>query len=615
MAIRKAGVVHASILQSLPPQPLALEAISQIVKTTIESSQERLKSSEWENAIRADLFQFVMAKRTCRSSDDSKAYLGELYNRLDVTLACQEEGLLDSSTPLGLIEDLFEMHRVDQCQDIFDWVESRSPILLKGLQPSKGKALVLLRALNALARRVSKTGTSAQFNGRILNYLSGVFPIGERSALNLQGDYGPKWDWEPLPIPQKLQSPAQRSSDESKSDRMEDVKPTTSTSTDHTTAPKSESSPAAILDTKIPLPPSSDPTSSLSPEEQKIEFYNTFWSLQYPFSFPQIFHKTKCLPDDLKRNVDKVLAALGEATKRDRQSSGNKSLVAVSAGVKRKREDEGEPFGESGTTSSTTDYFFAKFLTRPDLLDLQIADLHFRRQILVQLAIFFYHLNSYLPEEKEKSSSVKRALNMNMSMDFTLDESDAKWVKDAMIKVTEELRASTGQVIHKTFQDTVINLMEREKTWVRWKNENCTTFAKSPISHEEAESARLKRQKFVEPVPDLVHVAGTEDLTEVWEGGYQSSDDLDPYVKHKAFDRYVRDLNQLDKRIEMKQKQLDMFAQRNAASKLAEPKEEPPPASAPVVISGTSNKPIVNGPIHGLPPKPGTFPHPSTPNS
>ncbi len=55
-------------------------------------------------------------------------------------------------------------------------------------------------------------------------------------------------------------------------------------------------------------------------------------------------------------------------------------------------------------------------------------------------------------------------------MDFTLDEADARWVKEAMTKVTEELRASTGQVIHKTFQDTVINLMERERTWVGGPN-------------------------------------------------------------------------------------------------------------------------------------------------
>lgn len=60
--------------------------------------------------------------------------------------------------------------------------------------PQKGKALILLRTLNDLLRRLSKMGTTTIFCGRILTFLSGVFPLGERSGVNLRGEYGPTWE-------------------------------------------------------------------------------------------------------------------------------------------------------------------------------------------------------------------------------------------------------------------------------------------------------------------------------------------------------------------------------------------------------------------------------------
>lgn len=60
--------------------------------------------------------------------------------------------------------------------------------------PQKGKALILLRTLNDLLRRLYKMGSTTIFCGRILTFLSGVFPLGERSGVNLRGEYGPTWE-------------------------------------------------------------------------------------------------------------------------------------------------------------------------------------------------------------------------------------------------------------------------------------------------------------------------------------------------------------------------------------------------------------------------------------
>jgi THO complex subunit 1 transcription elongation factor len=86
------------------------------------------------------------------------------------------------------------MQTISSCSHIFSWIEERADRLTDGLVPQKGKALILLRTLNDLLRRLSKMGSTTIFCGRILTFLSGVFPLGERSGVNLRGEYGPTWE-------------------------------------------------------------------------------------------------------------------------------------------------------------------------------------------------------------------------------------------------------------------------------------------------------------------------------------------------------------------------------------------------------------------------------------
>lgn len=94
--------------------------------------------------------------------------------------------------PFSALQDLLETQTIISCSHIFSWIESRASRLTVGLQ--KGKALILLRTLNDLLRRLSKMGSNTIFCGRILTFLSGVFPLGERSGVNLRGEYGPTWE-------------------------------------------------------------------------------------------------------------------------------------------------------------------------------------------------------------------------------------------------------------------------------------------------------------------------------------------------------------------------------------------------------------------------------------
>jgi hypothetical protein len=88
--------------------------------------------------------------------------------------------------------------------------------------------------------------------------------------------------------------------------------------------------------------------------------------LQLPFSKPPLF----ALPvtfSDFKEAVNKVLPVIREATTKERAMMGSRSTGIVGS-LKRKREPE--------TTEETagSEYFFAKFLTSPDLLDLEVMN-------------------------------------------------------------------------------------------------------------------------------------------------------------------------------------------------------------------------------------------------
>ena len=93
-----------------------------------------------------------------------------------------------------MLQDLLETQTISSCSQVFTWIEDRAGRLTKGMVPQKGKALFLLRTLNDLLRRLSKMGDTTKFCGRILTFLSGVFPLGERSGVNLRGEYGPTWE-------------------------------------------------------------------------------------------------------------------------------------------------------------------------------------------------------------------------------------------------------------------------------------------------------------------------------------------------------------------------------------------------------------------------------------
>jgi hypothetical protein len=272
----------------------------------------------------------------------------------------------------NLLQDLLETQTISSCSHIFSWVESRTERLTEGMVPSKGKALILLRTLNDLLRRLSKMGSTTMFCGRISTFLSGVFPLGERSGVNLRGEYGPLWDGvveTPLPKPEDVVMDAEESA------KVE----TTATETTEE-ADKMNVDESATLEKKEN---STEGTSSALYPFMAImlkllsDAYATFWSLQYPFSRPSLLAGPGKF-DEFKENVAKVLPVIKEATVKERAMMGSKGTTG-SGSSKRKRESE------TPTESQVTDYFFTKFLTSPELLELEASEIQHIARLLANI--------------------------------------------------------------------------------------------------------------------------------------------------------------------------------------------------------------------------------------
>ncbi|KAI0801474.1 UDP-glucose 4-epimerase [Fomes fomentarius] len=598
-----------SFLATLPARPLERQTLDTLAERTLSQTQATANPESWKNrweyVLRKEIFDLAATEGKALR-DPKTHYYEQLSDMLDIILTFTEHDACEQVFPFTVLQDLLETQTISSCSHIFSWIEARAARLTEGLVPQKGKALVLLRTLNDLLRRLSNTGATTMFCGRILTFLSRVFPLGERSGVNLRGEYGPMWD-----------RPGAPGAEESSVAGKDGI--------------KVEGGEKDTMD--VDVPQEEEAIRAVEKQrKEKEDFYHTFWSLQLPFSRPPLFAEPHTFPF-FRDAVNKVLPVIKEATAKDRALMGSKSNHANSAAsgpLKRKR-DPG-----ALESSAKSEYYFAKYLTSPELLDLEIADTHFRRQFLFQLLILLHHLLTFTKAAKTTWSTPR---NRSLQMDFTLEATDATWVQETITRATEELRQTAPS--GRAFAETVQVILEREKNWVKWKNELCTPFDREPwteeievdggkrkVGLEEAtEPARRKMRMDPEPWP---HRFGSAPLTEIWEMGYRDLTDLEHPFQPGDVKDFVKKIKQEDARSNMRKQQLTKQAERIAqarakAAALKEAAAAPGLSAAPdTAVASTSvssaapsdsvappKAPGTPNPLHpSLPAKPGTTPVP-----
>lgn len=263
--------------------------------------------------------------------------------------ACRID-IATSTIPVVLLGDVFDAVTLDQCERIFSYVEKNVSVWKENWIFSSCKNN-LLRMCNDLLKRFSRAQNTV-FCGRILLFLATFFPFSERSGLNIISEFN-------LENLTEFENDAQDISDELNSEN----------------------------------------------KQVKIDYnlYCKFWALQDFFRNPnqcynmlewRTFAGVKCFvficlnPLEFLKNVfaffqhvTSVLSAFA-SFKLEEPTSASATVRNIENMSIEEEEAEAEQ------------HFFAKFLTNPKLLALQLSDSNFRRSVLVQCLILFQYLTT-----------------------------------------------------------------------------------------------------------------------------------------------------------------------------------------------------------------------------
>ncbi|CAI5779668.1 THO complex subunit 1 [Podarcis lilfordi] len=309
-----------------------LSAFSQI------PGSENEKKFTLDQAFRVALEEEIINQASCEN----------VLAIISLVISGVTEGICTASTPFVLLGDVLDCLPLDQCDKIFTFVEKNVTTWKSNTFYSAGKNY-LLRMCNDLLRRLSKSQNTV-FCGRIQLFLARLFPLSEKSGLNLQSQFN-----------------------------LENITVYNTSEQDSTLGQKHVEEREEGMDVEEgEMGDDEAPTSCSIPIDYNL--YRKFWSLQDYFRNPVQCYEKVSWKTFLKYS-EEVLAVF-KSYKLDDTQASRKKLEELKAG------------GEH--------VYFAKFLTSEKLMDLQLSDSNFRRHILLQYLILFQYLKGQV---KFKSSN------------------------------------------------------------------------------------------------------------------------------------------------------------------------------------------------------------------
>lgn len=384
----------------------------------------------------------------------------QVWNLLDIVLICGDHGKCDAGLVCLLLEELLDSQTTDGCRTVFDYLDSRRDRLAQ--KDFDKKNLIFLRSCNELLRRLSRA-EDAIFCGRVFFFLFRTFPLGDKSSVNLRGEFH-------VENTTKFDVPDTKADE----DGMDvDTKPATPVAEDSTPQPVAPPKPGSKA-VPIKAPPKK------VPEEEVLstsDLYPIFWRLQHDFSEP-----TRLFVGDNFATLKKGLASTIAKFKKTPTVVQTKAGEEEKRGTKRKMGED----GAAGGNDHLVDNYNPKYLTSRDLFDLELSDLAFQRHILVQALIMIDFLLSLTDKAKKRLAALSTP-NKSMLHSFTLSEDDVKWATTTRSAITSYLSLTQEGRGYCRMVETVL---ARDKNWVRWKVESCPSIVRGPVSTEEEMAAR-----------------------------------------------------------------------------------------------------------------------------
>ncbi|KAK5070703.1 hypothetical protein LTR70_010662 [Exophiala xenobiotica] len=383
-----------------------------------------------------ELFVELIASLDIENDDFSPVW--SLFD--SINLLCDNE-LCESALGFWLVEDLLDSQTIHGCREVFNYLESRRERMTK--VNFAQKHLPVLRCCNELLRRLSRAEDTV-FCGRVFIYLFQSFPLGDKSSVNLRGEF-------------HLENVTAYDEIQPKLDHVDD---------------------------------SMDLDGQDKREQADLHhLYPVFWSLQSLFSSPTKLFEVDSM-QQFKDGMNKTMACFTNVAQ-------NTATAAATAqdpdkkGLKRKRGDINKNHTELNASA-----FNPKYLTNRDLFDLELHDIDFRRHILVQALILLDFLLSLSAQGKAKLSNIKEKKGTMSALydKYTLSEEDRTWVLDTRKDIERYLEEGNGTE-GRYYLRMVNMVLSRDRNWAFWKAEGCPPISREPVEPSIEQESQSSLQK------------------------------------------------------------------------------------------------------------------------
>ncbi|PNY27213.1 THO complex subunit 1 [Tolypocladium capitatum] len=424
-----------------------------------------------------DLFDKLIATTPIDSPEFVK-----MWNLLDILSILSDNGQCDPALLFWLFEELLDSQTIAGCRKLLDYLESRRERITA--KHFKQKNLVILRSCNELLRRLSRAEDTA-FCGRVFIFLFQSFPLGDRSSVNLRGEYH---------VENITSFETNAVEEESKMD-VDGQAPTSRESMDPRAVAKGVSFYSKNSQQK-----------SIGPDS----LYPLFWSLQESFSQPlKLFDPAHF--NKFKKSLDATMKAF-QAIHKAEGSQSSKSVDNPRRNLKRKTDEE-EGLDDIPET------FNPKYLTSKDLFELEISDLSFRRHVLVQALVITDFILSMSTGAKEKLANIS-ASNKSVVYYDQLNEENVsilprargtKLINTEQTKWANEMKTTISDYLKRGldgpyFYRMVETVLARDKNWVFWKMASCPPIQREPVSsnafnESRSTARRMATSKRLRPTP------------------------------------------------------------------------------------------------------------------
>lgn len=391
---------------------------------SLSSEDAIAHGSAVETVFRERLVELVAALDI---EEDDYAPVWVLLDNLNIL--CDNE-LCDSPLTFNLIEDLLDSQTISGCRKVFKYLESRRERMTRLNFDKKNQST--LRCCNELLRRLSRAEDTV-FCGRVFIYLFQCFPLGDKSSVNLRGEF-----------------------------HVENI-------TTYDENPGSEDSNAMDVDANDNVAVSDEAAKSAI-----NKLYPMFWSLQTIFSSPAKLFE----PQSMTLLKDGIGQTLNAFTTMGKDIPSTNNMNEEKRGTKRKI---GNINGDHSELDSST--FNPKYLTNRHLFDLEIHDIEFRRHVLVQSLVLLDFLLSLSAQNKAKLATMSQGRGIMSALydKHTLSEDDKTWCQDTRRNIERYLETDGNGTEGRMFVRMVNMVLSRDKNWALWKVEGCPPISLSPV--------------------------------------------------------------------------------------------------------------------------------------